>query len=116
MTDQNKEAAIQTIKDILHVLHEKRYTDLPACVNEMEWNDMDEIVRYMEGFLGEFELECFDGEIEGEPRFHEYTDGRGFKLDYDLTCGGEPTGMCLQLLFLYAGEALHSIFLMIEYD
>ena len=66
MTVQYKEAAIQTIKDILHVLHEKRYTDLPACVDEMEWNDMDEIVRYLEGFLGEFELECFDGEIEGE--------------------------------------------------
>lgn len=37
MTDQNKKAAIQTIKDILHVLHEKRYTDLPACVDEMGW-------------------------------------------------------------------------------
>ena len=33
MTDQNKKAAIQTIKDILH---EKKYTDLPVCVDEME--------------------------------------------------------------------------------
>ena len=36
MTEQDKELAIQTIKDILHVLHEKRYEDLPSCVDQME--------------------------------------------------------------------------------
>ena len=42
MTEQDKEIAIQTVKDILHILHEKRYEDLPSCVDEMEWDDMAE--------------------------------------------------------------------------
>ena len=31
------ETAIETVKKILHILHEKRYEDLPSCVDEMEW-------------------------------------------------------------------------------
>ena len=31
MTEQDREVAIQTVKDILHVLHEKRYEDLSSC-------------------------------------------------------------------------------------
>ena len=43
MTEKHKQVAVQTIKDILHVLHEKRYEDLPSCVDEMEWVDTEEI-------------------------------------------------------------------------
>ena len=49
MTEQDKEIAIQTIKDILHVLHEKRYADLPSCVDEMDWEDTEEIRECMQG-------------------------------------------------------------------
>ena len=41
MTEQDREVAIQTVKDILHVLHEKRYEDLSSCVDEMEWDDVE---------------------------------------------------------------------------
>ena len=41
MTEQHKEQAIQVVKNICHVLHEKRYQDLPSCVDEMEWADTD---------------------------------------------------------------------------
>ena len=51
MTEQDKEIAIQTIKDILHVLHEKRYADLPSCVDEMDWEDTEEIRECIQGTL-----------------------------------------------------------------
>ena len=43
MTEQHREQAIQVVKNILHVLHKKRYEDLLSCVDEMEWANTDEI-------------------------------------------------------------------------
>ena len=43
MTEQHKEQAIEVVRSICRVLHEKRYEDLPSCVDEMEWDNTGEI-------------------------------------------------------------------------
>ena len=51
MTEQHREQAIQVVKNILHILHEKRYEDLPQCVDEMEWSDTEQIRECIQGTL-----------------------------------------------------------------
>lgn len=60
MTEKDKEIAIQTVKDILHILHEKRYEDLPSCVDEMEWDDTEEIRECIQGTLDMNDFDTFD--------------------------------------------------------
>ena len=125
MNEQHKEQAIQVVKNILHVLHEKRYEDLPQCVDEMEWSDTAEIRECIQGTLELNDLEAFD-EYD-VPRFHpqyEYHQldfyERGprdsFEVDYDLTAdGGEPADLCLQLGFVPREDGtLKSVFRTID--
>ena len=121
MTEQHRELAIETVKNILHVLHEKRYEDLPSCVDIMEWNDTEEIRECIQGTL---EMNNFDAvdeygvpcsfqpqyEYHHEVQLYEYSNGSGFAADYELTSGGELTYLCLQLKFLCRDGGLKRIF------
>ena len=60
MTQEHKELAIQTVKGILHALHEKRYEDLPSCVDEMEWDDTEQIRSCIHGTLDSNGNDSFD--------------------------------------------------------
>lgn len=130
MTEQDKEIAIQTVKDILHVLHEKRYEDLPSCVDEMEWDDTEEIREYIQGTLDMNDFDTFDEygvpcnfhpqyEYCHEVKFYErdgvyYGDSGesvpGFEADYELTSGGELVDLLLQLKFVYVEGGVKRIF------
>ncbi|WP_297871446.1 hypothetical protein [uncultured Oscillibacter sp.] len=126
MNEQHREQAIQVVKNILHVLHEKCYEDLPQCVDEMEWSDTAEIRECIQGTLELNDLEAFD-EYDVPSRFHpqyEYHQldfyERGprdsFEVDYDLTAdGGEPADLCLQLGFVPREDGtLKSVFRTID--
>ena len=121
MTEQDKEIAIQTIKDILHVLHEKRYADLPSCVDEMDWEDTEEIRECIQGTLDmngfdEYDVSCnFHPQYEyhHEVEFYEKSP-EGFEAEYELTSGGELVDLCLQLRFLYSEGKVKRIFHMID--
>lgn len=123
MTEQNKEVALQTVKDILHVLHEKRYEDLPSCVDEMEWEDTEEIRECVQGTLDMNGFDAFDEygvpcnfhpqyEYHHEVDFYECFDG--FDAEYDLTSDGELVNLRLQLQFLYIDGGLKRIFRTID--
>ena len=123
MTEQDKEVAIRTIKDILHVLHEKRYEDLPSCVDEMEWDDTEQIRECIQGTLDMNDFDTFDEygvpcnfhpqyEYHHEVKFYERSDG--FDAEYDLTSGGELVNLCLQLEFLYLKDGVKRIFRTID--
>ena len=111
MTEQHKKEAVETVKHILHVLHEKRWEDLPSCVDEMEWAGTEEIRECIQGTLELNELEAFD-EYEAPSKFHPqyeyhplsfYQRGEQdpFEVEYDLTAdGGEQTDLCLELGFI----------------
>lgn len=125
MTEQHKEQAIEAVKNICHVLHEKRYEDLPSCVDEMEWDNTDEIRECIQGTLEMNDFDVFDEygvpcnfkpqyEYHHEVTFFEYKDGSGFAVDYDLTSGGELVYLTLQLEFLYENGGLKSIFRTID--
>lgn len=119
MTEQDSEVAIQTVKDILHVLHEKRYEDLPSCVDEMEWDDTEEIRECIQGTLDMKGFDAFDEygvpcnchpryEYHHEVEFYERPDG--FDAEYVLTSGGEMLDLRLRLNFLYLKDGLKRIF------
>ena len=119
MTEQDREVAIQTVKDILHVLHEKRYEDLSSCVDEMEWDDAEVIRECIQGTLDMNGFDAFDEygvpcnfhpqyEYHHEVEFYERPDG--FDAEYDLTSGGEMVDLRLQLNFLYLKDGLKRIF------
>ncbi len=119
MTEQEKETAIQTVKDILHVLHEKRYEDLPSCVDEMEWDDTEEIRECIQGTLDMNDFDTFDEygvPCNFRPQYeyhHEvefYKRPGGFDAEYDLTSGGELVYLRLQLRFLYLEGRVKRIF------
>ena len=123
MTEQDKEVAIQTVKDILHVLHEKRYEDLPSCVDEMEWDDTEAIRECVQGTLDMNGFDAFDEygvpcnfqpsyEYHHEVEFYERPDS--FDAEYDLTSGGEMVDLRLQLNFLYLKDGLKRIFCTID--
>ena len=126
MTEQHKALAIETVKGILRVLHEKRYEDLPSCVDEMDWSDTEEIRECIQGTLELNGLNAFD-EYDVPSKFHpqyEYRQlnfyQRGeqdpFEADYDLTAdGGEQTDLCLQLGFVpLEGGGLKRVFRAID--
>ncbi|MDE5804286.1 MAG: hypothetical protein K2I22_15385 [Lachnospiraceae bacterium] len=119
MTEQDREVAIQTVKDILHVLHEKRYEDLSSCVDEMEWDDIEEIRECIQGTLDMKGFDAFDEygvpcnfhpryECHHEVEFYERPDG--FDAEYVLTSGGEMLDLRLRLNFLYLKDGLKRIF------
>ncbi|MDE6608835.1 MAG: hypothetical protein K2K54_13950 [Lachnospiraceae bacterium] len=119
MTEKDKEIAIQTVKDILHILHEKRYEDLPSCVDEMEWDDTEEIRECIQGTLDMNDFDTFDEygvpcnfrpqyEYHHEVEFYERPEG--FDAEYDLTAGGELVYLRLQLRFLYLEGRVKRIF------
>lgn len=121
MTEQHKERATETVKNILHVLHEKHYGDLPSCVDEMEWEDTEQIQECIQGTLELNDFDAFDEygvpcnfrpqyEYHHEIMFFEYNDGSGFAADYELTSGGELTNLVLQLKFLYQDGGLKRVF------
>ncbi|MDE7476340.1 MAG: hypothetical protein K2M91_00055 [Lachnospiraceae bacterium] len=125
MTEQDREVAIQTVKDILHVLHEKRYEDLPSCVDDMELDVDTEVIREcvqgtldMNGFdaFDEFGVPCNfhpSYEYHHEVEFYECSHD-GFDAEYDLTSGGEMVDLRLQLSFLYLKDGLKRIFRTID--
>ena len=106
MTEQHREQAIQVVKNILHVLHEMRYEDLPQCV---EMNDFDVFDEY--GVPCNFKPRY---EYRHEVMFFEYKDGSGFAVDYELTSGGDLTDLVLQLEFLYQDSGLKCVFRTID--
>ena len=116
MTEQDKEIAIQTIKDILHVLHEKRYADLPSCAEEIR--ECIQGTLDMNGFdaFDEYDVPCnFHPQYEyhHEVEFYEKSP-EGFEAEYELTSGGELVDLCLQLRFLYSEGKVKRIFHMID--
>ena len=113
------------VKNICRVLHEKRYEDLPSCVDKMEWDNTEEIRECIQGILEMNDFDVFDEygvpcsfkpqyEYHHEVMFFEYKDGSGFAVDYELTSGGDLTYLTLQLEFLYENGGLKCIFRTID--
>ena len=116
---------METVKCTLRALHEKRYQDLPACVDEMKWDDTEQIRECIQGTLEMNGFDVFDEygvlcsfqpqyEYRHEVMFFEYNDGSGFAADYELTSGGKLTDLVLQLEFLYQDGGLKRIFCTID--
>lgn len=118
MTEKQKQGAIKEVKNILNILHEKQYEELPFCMDIIEWDDLEEVTGSFESFFDEFKdvykSESFDEELKEENlQFEEYSDG--FKVIYNLTCDGILADWELRLMFQYEDEKMQSVLGVIEY-
>lgn len=58
MNKIHKEKAIEVLKEILHMFHEKRFEDVVSCVDESKIDDLGNfLLEFMQGTL---ELNHFD--------------------------------------------------------
>ena len=116
LTPKQEAFAIETLKNILHLFHEKRYDEVPGAVDESEIDDLPHYLReYIQGTLDLNDMDTFD-EYGAPCSFHpqyeyhqlhffdHYNDNSqcdGFSLDYEMTSGAELCQLVLQLVFLY---------------
>ena len=109
---EHQALAIETIKNILHLFHEKRFDEVPAAVDQSEIDDLPQFLReYIQGTLDLNNMDTFDeygAPCNFHPRyeyhqlhFFPYTDGSGFAVDYEMTSGAELCQLVLQLIFRY---------------
>ena len=112
ISKEHQDMAIETVRNILHLFHEKRYDEVPAAVDESEIEDLPGFLReFIPGTLDLNEMETFDeygAPCDFHPRyeshqlhFFPFTDGSGFAADYELTSGAQLAQLVLQLRFLY---------------
>ena len=125
ISQEHRDLAIETIKTILRLFHEKRYDEVPGAVDESEIEDLpDYLQTYIQGTLDLNGMDTFD-EYGAPCNFHPqyeyrqlhffpYRDGSGFAVDYEMTSGGELTYLTLQLEFLYENSGLKSVFRTID--
>lgn len=112
ISQEHRDLAIETIKTILRLFHEKRYDEVPGAVDESEIEDLpDYLQTYIQGTLDLNGMDTFD-EYGAPCNFHPqyeyrqlhffpYRDGSGFAVDYEMTSGAELAQLVLQLRFLY---------------
>ena len=112
ITQEHRDFAIETVKTILHLFHEKRYDEVPGGVDESEIEDLpDNLREFIQGTLDLNGMDTFD-EYGAPCNFHPqyeyhqlhffpYRDGSGFAVDYEMTSGAELAQLVLQLVFLY---------------
>lgn len=110
--DKQRAFAIEILKNILHILHEKNFADIFSATDECAVeNPEDFLTEFVQGTL---ELNGFDtideygAECSFKPQYaysqlsmDEYSDNSGFYIEYEMTSGGELVDMVLQLDFLY---------------
>lgn len=112
ISKEHQDMAIETVRNILHLFHEKRYDEVPAAVDESEVEDLPRFLReHIQGTLDLNEMDSFDEygapcNFHPQYEFHQlhffpYTDGSGFAVDYEMTAGAELAQLVLQLVFLY---------------
>ena len=112
ITQEHRDFAIETVKTILHLFHEKRYDEVPGAVDESEIENLpDNLREFIQGTLDLNGMDTFD-EYGAPCNFHPqyeyhqlhffpYRDGSGFAVDYEMTSGAELAQLVLQLVFLY---------------
>lgn len=61
ISKEHQDMAIETVRNILHLFHEKRYDEVPAAVDESEVEDLPRFLReYIQGTLDLNEMDSFD--------------------------------------------------------
>lgn len=112
ISQEYRDLAIETVKTILHLFHEKRYDQVPGAVDESEIENLpDNLREFIQGTLDLNGMDTFD-EYGAPCNFHPqyeyhqlhffpYRDGSGFAVDYEMTSGAELAQLVLQLVFLY---------------
>ena len=126
ISQEHQAVAIETLKTILHLFHEKRYDEVPGAVDESEIEDLPGVLReFIQGTLDLNEMETFDEygapcNFHPQYEFHQlhffpFSDNSGFAVDYEMTSGGELAQLVLQLEFLYQPEGrLRRVFLTVD--
>lgn len=107
-----KESAINVLKNILFLLHNKDFKSIKSIISDSEIDDLEEYLNeYLQGSLelngydtiDQFGVKClFNPPYQySQLDIYDYNDGSGFLLEYAMTSNGNLVDMSLQLEFLY---------------
>lgn len=117
---QYKEEATSVLEKVLSAMHKKNYCKVLGFFDDTEYNDMDEIQELVESraydSVDEYGTPCdFNPSYEySQLEFYDYTDGSGFRLEYDLTTDCELMDLSLQMEFIYTENGLKKRFLTVD--
>ena len=118
MKQKTKLQAIEVLKQILQALHEERFSDVTLIVDESKIENLEEFLEFVvkNHFESVDEYGVFVDDYDFEQMtFYEYDDGSGFEIEYEMTSDSAPSGMILQLEFLYLdNDSLKCIFAFID--
>ncbi len=107
ITEENEKIALDCLKAVLALIHEKRYKELNTVVDEIHYDELDEVLEFIEKSIYPYVIDDFYS--EAEYHLYEMSDGKGFCLDYPLTsCGVRISGI-LFLVFEYTDNGLVKI-------
>ena len=107
ITEENEKIAVDCLKAVLALIHEKRYKELNTVVDEIHYDELDEVLEFIEESIYPYEIDDFYS--EAEYYLYEMSDGKGFCLDYPLTaCGVKIPGVVF-LVCEYTDNGLFKI-------
>ena len=102
------------MKAVLALIHDQRYKELDTVVDEIHYDNLDEVLEIVEESIYPYVIDGFDPEVEYH--LYEMSDHKGFDLDYPLTsCGVKISGV-LFLTFEYTDNGLTKIIRTIDAD
>lgn len=112
INDMQKKFAIDTLKNVLHILHEKKFDNILSVVCETEIENIEDfLLEFVQGTLelndfdaiDEYGADCsFNPQYEySQLQMDEYDDHHGFYLEYEMTSNSQLVDMVIQLDFLY---------------
>ena len=114
ITQENEKIAVDCLKAVLALIHDQRYKELDTVVDEILYDNLDEVLDVIEESIYPYMIDDFDPEVEYH--LYEMSDGKGFCLDYPLTsCGIRISGI-LFLVFEYTDSGLVKIIRTIDAD
>lgn len=113
ITKENEQIALDCLKSVLALIHERRYKELDTVVDEIRHDGLDETLEFIEESIYPYVIDGFDPEVE------YYMDERGqegFCLDYPLTSCGVTIFGILFMVFEYTDNGLVRIIDTIDAD
>lgn len=113
ITKENEKIAVDCLKEVLALIHERRYKELNTVVDEIRYDGLDEVLDIIEEGIYPYVIDGFDPEVK------YYLLERGdhcFSLDYPLTSCGVDISAILFLVFEDTGNGFVRIIDTIDAD
>lgn len=114
ITEEDKQIALDCLKSVLALIHERRYKELGTVVDEIHHDRLDEILEFIEESIYPYVIDGFDPEVEYY--MQESKEQKRLWLEYPLTSCGVTIFGILFMVFEYTDNGVVKIIDTIEAD